>query len=169
MTTKRLLAALTALSLTLGIVPAFAASAAEAEQPLWTVREGHRYQVFDESLSWTEARIRCSLMGGHLVSISDEAEQTFVQELIAPFAKDCYWIGLHTLEGGWKWEDGSEYTYQNWDAEKPDNYAGNEYFGRLYAKSAEHEEWSCNAGKWDDAADEADDRMPMTGCGFICE
>lgn len=175
MNTKKIVAALSALSLTLGMMPAFAVSAEEAEQPLWTVREGHRYQVFDESLSWTEARIRCSLMGGHLVSISDAEEQAFVQELISSYSKDSYWIGLHTLEGGWKWEDGSEYVFQNWDldlvsdTQKPDNFNGNEYFGKLYAKSAEYENWSCNAGKWDDAADEADEGYPLSNYGFICE
>ena len=169
---KKILTGITALSLLTGMLPLTAA--AEEETP-WTVREGHRYQVFDESLSWTEARIRCALLGGHLVSIGDAEEQAFVEKLVTGHAKENYWIGLYDLEGEWKWEDGTAYDYTNWDLDaktdiqKPDNHSGEEYFGKLYAKSAEFEDWSCNAGKWDDAADEADEAVPLSKYGYVCE
>lgn len=45
-------------------------------------REGHKYQVFDNSMSWTEAEAYCQSIGGHLLTISSSDEQQFVNETL---------------------------------------------------------------------------------------
>lgn len=50
----------------------------KAESQNSTEKNGHRYQVFDESMSWTDAKIYCENLGGHLVTINSEEEQKFL-------------------------------------------------------------------------------------------
>lgn len=40
--------------------------------------QGHTYQFFDSSMSWTDAENMCVEMGGHLASINSIAEQSFL-------------------------------------------------------------------------------------------
>ncbi|GEM_PF-4872760 len=135
---------------------------------------GHRYCVFDENVSWTEARIRCSLIGGHLVTISDADEQQYVEELIADTSHTAYWIGLYRQTNDWNWIDGSVLSYTNWDfdsysdTQKPDNAGGMEQFGCLYAKTAKFTDaTSCNLGKWDDNPDNG--KYEERGYCYVCE
>lgn len=139
---------------------------------------GHRYHVFDESISWTEARIRCAVMGGHLVAINTEEEQEFVNGLIKNGEKQQYWIGLYRENKEWNWIDSSPYAFQNWDydeitdKQKPDNKSGDEQFGAIYAKTISDETQCFNFGKWDDMSDEGNgenSNLPLSSFGYICE
>ena len=44
--------------------------------------EGHTYCLYDESLSWTEAKKYCESIGGYLAVITSEEEQEIIEELL---------------------------------------------------------------------------------------
>lgn len=72
-------------------------------------RDGHRYQIFDTSMYWTDAKAYCESLGGHLVTIVDEEEKNFVENFIAQNGKKkIYWYGAtdEEEEGNWKWVTG---------------------------------------------------------------
>ena len=42
-------------------------------------QNGHSYFVYPDSVSWIDAKTACESLGGHLATISDAQEQTFVE------------------------------------------------------------------------------------------
>ena len=76
--------------------------------------ESSIYALFDMSLPYSEAESVCKLMGGHLVSITSEEEQTIVNEIIENGSYDKYYIGLSDEENGtYLWSSGEKYDYTN--------------------------------------------------------
>ena len=75
--------------------------------------------------SWTDAETEAANEGGHLVTINDETEQTWLNDTF-PFKLGPLWIGLRQLPGssepdsGWEWISGEFVTYTNWHAGEPD-------------------------------------------------
>lgn len=73
-------------------------------------------------LSYAESMSACKQFGyntqltdSHLVTIESEAENNFVQHLLAG---QSAWIGLATMNGNWTWADGTELqegAYVNWE------------------------------------------------------
>ena len=96
---------------------------------------GHSYYRSTGSMTWTNARTSCSNMGGHLVTVTTAAENTFIYNLWS-----SGWIGLtdEVLEGTWKWVTGEAYSYQSWNGGEPNN-SGNEDYIQFVG-----------AGKWND-------------------
>lgn len=140
---------------------------------------GHKYTIFNYGMSWNDANEYCEKQGGHLVTIGSADEQNFVQKIIKDQSRLNYWIGLYLNSSGqWEWIDGTEFSYSNWDYDskggwnKPDNYYGDEFYGRIFSASCEFENWQCNYGFWDDASNYADGNdgdAPLSAFGFICE
>ncbi len=83
---------------------------------------GHSYYRSTGSMTWTNARQSCLNMGGHLVTITSAAENTFIFNLWP-----SGWIGLtdEVVEGQWRWVTGETYSYSSWNSGEPNN-AGNE-------------------------------------------
>lgn len=93
------------------------------------------YQLFVEDISWEQAKIKCSKMGGHLATITSEEEQQVIDDFL--IATELYmndkgvtriWIGGTDLEEGeFTWitgEDGqfslpSDDIYTNWAVGEP--------------------------------------------------
>jgi hypothetical protein len=71
-------------------------------------------------LTWTRAEEYALSVGGQLVTINDQAEQSW---LAAAFTHPQLWIGLtdQAVEGTWVWSSGEPVTYMNWVADQPDN------------------------------------------------
>jgi hypothetical protein len=95
---------------------------------------GKRYTV-SQIGTWEEAQAQAEAMGGHLVIINNRDEQewlvrTFYSEdssgylagrfQSSPFA---FWIGLtdRSVEGTFRWVDGSPLTYHNFAPGEPNN------------------------------------------------
>ena len=83
------------------------------------------YKYVKKTTSWSEANRECQSMipvtqppalpitRGHLASIRDEAENTFVAGLIE--ANSDAWLGGTKLrDGTWTWTDGAKWTFSNW-------------------------------------------------------
>ena len=91
---------------------------------------GHHYQVFDEPMRWDQARDLCESNGGHLATIADVSEQSFIEDLIRSSGEKRYhyWLGGTAEDGSWKWIDGElipgpsdNWGYENWEKGKPNN------------------------------------------------
>ena len=146
---------------------------------------GHIYRIYNENTSWTGAEKYCEDAGGHLVSITSEDEQKFIESIIKDTGKMGYWIGLYRDGDSWSWTDGSEYSFTAWDTDdlwgtpKPDNHYGNEDYvciysdTKIYKDSEGKDAWKQNFGGWDDTAhdpfsyDHNSEEFDISG--FICE
>ena len=116
---------------------------------------GHIYKIFTVSLSWFDAYTYCQNLGGHLVTITSEEEQTFIETYMRSqsFNKEA-WNGAYNDGTNWQWITDEEFDYTNWDKSQPDTYGGYQFFGSL--------NWN-TFGKWHD-------RSPIEGeYNFICE
>ena len=96
---------------------------------------GHSYYRSTGTAIWTTAKTNCATMGGHLVTITSSAEQSFIYNLWP-----SGWIGLtdEVSEGTWRWVTGETYSYSNWNPGEPNN-AGNEDYVQFVSN-----------GKWND-------------------
>ncbi len=82
---------------------------------------GHAYKIFEEDLSWHEARKRCEKLGGYLACIETAKEQAFLAELCDG---GYYYLGAtdEQKEGTWRWINGSEWDYTSWFGGQPNNW-----------------------------------------------
>lgn len=96
---------------------------------------GHSYYRSTGSMSWTDARLACENMGGHLVTITSASENNFVFN-----TWPSGWIGFNdeSIEGQWRWVTGEPVLYTNWNGGEPNN-AGNEDYAQFVS-----------GGRWND-------------------
>lgn len=96
---------------------------------------GHSYYRSTGTAIWTTARQNCANMGGHLVTVTTAAENSFIYSLWP-----SGWIGLtdEVTENVWQWVTGEPYSYSSWNGGEPNN-AGNEDYIQFVG-----------AGKWND-------------------
>ncbi|MCB2228565.1 MAG: C-type lectin domain-containing protein [Desulfarculaceae bacterium] len=95
----------------------------------WTAWRGHNYRVITTKMTWNQAQAYAQKLGGHLVTISDQAENQFVSDLArAKGAGQQYWIGFtdQGSEGRWRWVNNQKITYTNWHSGEPNNAHGSE-------------------------------------------
>jgi len=90
---------------------------------------GHTYHILEES-TWTDAQAAAIGLGGHLVTIDDQAENDWVFQTFGNWAgqpRDL-WIGFNDIvtEGTFEWVSGDPIPYTNWAAGQPDNYIWND-------------------------------------------
>src|SRR5690242_15818942 len=73
-----------------------AAGSAEASPILFNPGNGHFYTLSSGSQNWLQAEAEAVTLGGHLVSITTQAEQDFVVTnfLSGANSRSIYWIGL---------------------------------------------------------------------------
>ena len=135
---------------------------------------GHAYAIFEEGISWDDAKEACEKRGGHLICINDEEEQKFIQTIVAGCDFPYYWIGLTDAEteGVFKWVNGDPLTYTNWSVDQPDNWNNWEDSVMIpnrdmqYSKYAE---WRNDFGTWNDMNSNGDHDHSLSDLAYICE
>lgn len=144
---------------------------AEAEEPGKVLYEGHSYAVFDEAMSWDDAKAACEKKGGHLVCINDEKEQQFLQTIVINGKKSYYWIGLSDAktEGVFEWVNGDPLTYKNWSEDQPDNWNNSEDSVMLPNRDMQYSDWENAFGTWNDMNSKGDKDHSLEQMGFLCE
>ena len=132
--------------------------------------EGHRYQVFDESMTWTEAKAYCEELGGHLATVTSQEENDFIAGLIADGTKNLYWLGGYKESGQedvWRWVTGEAWNYANWDVGEPNDLGGGESYVemiRIADSSARTPE------KWNDIKNNSSNGFyAVKNKGLVCE
>ncbi|XP_074083877.1 lithostathine-1-alpha-like [Macrotis lagotis] len=84
------------------------------------------YGLFRMAQTWDRGEVDCqSQTSGHLVSLMNEIEASFVASLVAE-SGDCpnpIWIGLYDANKTrrWKWSSNALFTYQAWTQSAPSN------------------------------------------------
>ena len=114
--------------------------AAPAEWSIESGGNGHSYEVISapDGIWWTQAKAAAEDIGGHLATITSQAESDFVFTLIdqkTHFSSNIHltnkwgpWLGGYqdfgssTLSENWHWVTGEPWDYTNWDAGHPADY-----------------------------------------------
>ncbi|XP_065663101.1 uncharacterized protein LOC136085710 [Hydra vulgaris] len=80
--------------------------------------------------SWSDALLSCQIMGAHLLSIEDQAENSFVKNILKDDSlnNDNYWIGLNDdcNNREFRWSDNKYSNFSNWLPKKPNNVGSGE-------------------------------------------
>lgn len=129
------------------------------------VWNNHLYALYDNKLEWTYANDLCKKIGGHLVTISSQEENDFIQSLTKYGTSGNYWLGYRAKSPYPSNEDftyhsctGEDISYTNWASGEP-NYSGEHFtkegFAHIYSDS----------GKWNDTANVT----TASQMGFILE
>ncbi len=132
---------------------------------------GKIYERYDHHMSWTSAKAFCEQLGGHLVSITDAAEQQAVVDLLSGCTLGYYHIGASTPTPGrygWSWVTGESFPYDNWDPEQPEPSAGSdEFYAAIIGVGNGAKK---QTGEWIDEPDNGGaDYYALSNSGFICE
>jgi len=134
---------------------------------------GSSYKIYTEPMTWTQAKEYCEALGGHLVSITSQEEQDFIEGLLAYSEKNCCWIGGYKEGDRWKWVSGEEFEYNNWAEIEPNNENGNETRIHLFGKERTGGKGEKSVGQWNDCSEEgaaySDEFYQLSEYGFICE
>lgn len=138
--------------------------------------EERTYFLYDESLTWEEAKNRCVALGGHLATITSEEEQEVIEKLIQKGGRYQYWLGGTDdgTEGRWRWITDEDWEYDNWDIRQPDNGFGYEDYLQIYRKPnprvPQSVKYTWNDITIDNVFNERElDFFNEYSIGFICE
>ena len=81
-----------------------------------------------QKMTWSHGKSLCNKLGGHLVSISSNAEAYAINEwIIGRYGeKGSCWIGINDIDndGIYSWSDGSKLAYENWVFKGPGGQCG---------------------------------------------
>lgn len=165
---KRRILSVTMAAIMFSILPQFQ-TAAETYSATNTVSyKGHECALYDDLYSWSEAKIICEDLGGHLVTITSEDEQKVIEKLMTQNSKRrSYWIGLYKDET-WEWINGEEFNYTNWDDKEP-NGTDSPMVGQIYSMANSSLKNGNRDFAWDDTWNEGDKGVGIKEQGFICE
>ncbi|XP_053374796.1 versican core protein-like [Mercenaria mercenaria] len=91
------------------------------------------YKLIRHRLKWDVAKETCVEMGGQLVNVRSQTEQTFIETSITENF-DCYWTGGRRTNGVFSWLDGTalDSGYNNWNDNQPDSPPGSEDCVSMY-------------------------------------
>lgn len=142
--------------LLLGLATLVATTTATA-QPVFNPANGHYYELVSVSREWDAARGQADTMTaygmpGHLVTISDAAENQFVSGM--PGVAQLYpWIGAFQPtgssepSGGWRWVTDEPFVYTNWNPSEPNNSGGAENWAQLWQQNSQGRTWNDASGR----------------------
>ena len=139
---------------------------------------GHWYEVVPlTNISWESADLAARARGGHLVAISNAAENAVVTARIlqtpgcltqlasgrwlGPWMGGIQTLGAPEPAGGWTWGTGEPWGYTNWDVGQPDNNGtfGQERYAQFSTRG------SSFTGTWNDRSLDDPNRDP----GYVIE
>ncbi|NLW89041.1 MAG: hypothetical protein GXY43_04880 [Clostridiaceae bacterium] len=127
---------------------------------------GHRYAVIDKGdMPWPDAKAYCEYMGGHLVTITGEAEQAFINDMLLYGDMNLYWIGAYRDGTEFRWITGESFEYTNWDGGEPSHESENVV--HMYRNS-----WLNSAlGTWNDTNEYVGGTAfhSTINAGLVCE
>ena len=140
------------------------------------IYSGHTYQLFDEGMTWEDAKAYCEKKGGHLAVITSKEEQACIKDFLKKGSKNGYWLGGYAKDekSDFEWITGEPFEYTNWGEGQPDRVRQpSGYEDKIMVFNIAYLEGN-NVGNWNDIVNEGvngengesftDDSM-----GFICE
>ena len=136
---------------------------------------GHKYQVFDTGMSWTQAKAKCEELGGHLATITSAGEQSTVEGILGTTGRNNYWLGGSYNANGLKWITGESADYTNWANGQPDFYGNNDQQYTVIMGQTSTYNSDLVQYKWHDCVESGvienfdGDWFGPDNFGFICE
>ena len=76
-----------------------------------------RYEIVPGSFTWAEAKAHAEARGGHLATITSEAEWQAIKTVVGPAVSDTtLWLGGtdEGSEGRWRWITGEKWNFAKW-------------------------------------------------------
>ena len=134
-----------------------------AENPEPVTHNGHTYYYFSTPVTWYDAKSICEGMGGHLATITSEAEDSFLLNHVKSFNNSDFGVGAwlggtdRDSEGTWTWITGEAFDFTKWASSEPSNSVWNDEGAENFLHY-----YNVAQGQWNDTA--GCDRFP-----FICE
>lgn len=120
--------------------------------PIVNPENGHTYYLLNED-TWQNSETQAVVLGGHLATINNQAEQDWVFSCFGSFGgtNRSLWIGLSDAaqEGTFVWASGEPVTYTQWNPGQPDNAFGGEGYVHMLPQPGNPGE---SAGFWNDLA-----------------
>ncbi|MEW5801599.1 MAG: C-type lectin domain-containing protein [bacterium] len=108
---------------TISMLAIFCCSAVLLACPVYNPSTGHWYTIVSSGNdgSWGNAENNAIALNGHLVTINDSAEETWLRDIFGGTTK--FWIGFNDaeIEGNWVWSSDEAVTYTNWAPGEPNN------------------------------------------------
>ena len=127
-----------------------------------SVFNNHKYEVIEEKMYWEDAKNYCESLGGHLVTITSEEEQSYIQNMLKDYEDEDYMIGMHrSLAEFTEWVTGEAVVYENWGYPQPDNLGNRQIVGVICNGNRSGSSYRIDRGQWDDNTNA---KYP-----FICE
>ena len=119
---------------------------AVVQGPIVNPANGHLYYLLSQN-NWTGSETEAVVLGGHLATIDDFAEQQWV---FNTFGRGfgggrLLWIGLNdsAAEGSYRWSSGEAGAYRFWTPGEPNNAsAGEDYTAMYYAGHSAEGRWN---------------------------
>lgn len=146
--------AIVTLAALLQIGASIAVNAATLVGPVTNPATHHRYYLLDAD-TWQNSEAQAVDLGGHLVTINDQAEQDWVFTTFGSYGgtSRSLWIGLREvdLQGNYEWSSGESVDYAHWLPGQPDNSpvtGGESYVHMLNSGN----EYGHPGGFWNDLA-----------------
>ncbi len=127
-----------------------------------TEYNGRYYMRYDTGYIWEDVEALCESYGGHLLTITDEAERDFIIEFLKDGKKSTYWLGATDVEeeGTFRWVTGEPWEFEDWAPLEPNNDGAEDY--------VEIETWSHY--RWNDGERDGDyGYFSKDNHGFVCE
>lgn len=118
----------------------------------------HKYEFYNNNTTWYQAYRTCERMGGHLVTVTSDAEREKILEMTQDYSGRV-WIGA-TIDGSknWYWINSEPYVENSfWADGEPNNSGGNELVAEMDISGA-------NKGQWNDISG-----YKSIVEGFVCE
>ncbi|MBO4400722.1 MAG: hypothetical protein J5809_02635 [Selenomonadaceae bacterium] len=123
---------------------------------------GHYYKIYNDGMTWSDAKTFCENLGGHLLTITDANEQTVIENLLyEKGSKNSYWLGgFKDSNNRWKWITGENWSYSNWADSEPN---GSGDCLQMYTEQVN------TNGRWDDTPTTGSIGISIQQHGLICE
>jgi len=131
-------------------------SSSAGASPILT-HNNSQYQVVNVGMTWDDARAYAERMGGHLVTITSQAEQNFVQQIVNTYGtQNIFWMGGYWLQGAnvdnlannFQWITGESNSFSAFARGTPDS-GSTAYRHAIAFVRQGHEGWGWE-NQWDD-------------------
>lgn len=99
----------------------------------------YHYSVVRGAFTWSQARANAVSRGGHLATITSEAEWQIIQQKAPTALSSGLWIGAFQKKfsnepaGNWEWVTGEPWAFTKWRSGEPDNSRGVEHYAFKFA------------------------------------
>lgn len=118
--------------------------------PIINPANGHSYYLLSDQM-WVDAEAEAQSLGGHLVTINDAAENSWLVNTFAIFGTSVVWTGYNDMavEGTFVWASQETPSFINFGAGEP-NSGGGSGFDEDFVLLLTQNKGSLLAGDWND-------------------